>query len=236
MKTYRELGNSMFLFRMRDLTVVVVLALAFSSMGQAQVGVIADSVSEFSATQGQYNWYYGYYDGDGSLPYSNEDFELFPQFDGSEWYIQRDWQGSPWYWTALWDRGGHPNGIITSGGSEPKEHWAVRRWISGITGPTTITGRLSKIQTVAGDGITGCILIDGQVVWSQHVAYNDALGVNYRIVVDVNVGSLVDFAIAPNTSDWADGSEFTAVICHTIRVLSPNGGEMWSSGTTQDIQ
>jgi len=171
------------------------------------VVMLANSMSEFSGTQGQDNWYYGYYDGDGPAPYSNDDFEELPQYGGGQWYID----GSL-YWTFLWDAGGHPNGSVTSGGRQPMEHWVVRRWVSEVTGPITIMGTLAKIQTNAGDGITGYILIDGQVVWSQYIAYNDAAGVTYSIVVDVDMGSLVDFAIAPNTSDWADGTRFTALI------------------------
>ena len=58
------------------------------------VTILANSISEFSDTQGQGNWYYGYYDGDSSVPYSNADFEELPfygitQHGGmpAHWYI-----------------------------------------------------------------------------------------------------------------------------------------------------
>ncbi len=186
---------------------------------------IADSVNEFSGTQGQDNWYYGYYDGDGPVPYSNGDFEEFPHY-GPGGNGLPDWYGDMWYlarsqyWTALWNEGGHPNASITSYGRQSAEHWVVRRWASEVTGSIRISGRLVKEGTNAGDGITGYILIDGDVVWSQYIEYNDAAGVDYSFAADVNVGSFVDFAIAPNNSDWADSSRFTAVITQPLPIVN----------------
>lgn len=186
------------------------LPLAHADDGEKQdfaARTIADSVGEFSGKQGQYNWYYGYYDGDSSIPYSNEDFEELPQFDG-RWIID-----SSIYWTALSADGGHPNGQITSGGRRPAKHWTVRRWVSEVTGAVTVAGRLSKRHAGSqGDGVTGYIIVDGEVVWSQHIGGDDTAGVNYTIDVLVSSGSVVDFALAPTRNDWQDTSRFTAII------------------------
>ena len=48
----------------------------------AKPDIIADSVAEFSGVQGQNNWYYGFYDGDGTNPFSSNDFELLAQYGG----------------------------------------------------------------------------------------------------------------------------------------------------------
>ncbi len=167
---------------------------------------IANSVSEFSRTQGQSNWYYGYYDGDGPVPYSSADFEEFPHYDGG-WYIDRTL-----YWTSLDADRGHPNGNITSGGKLSVEHWAVRRWVSEVNSSITISGNLADIQGEAGDGIVGHIFIDGMEVFSHLIDNGDFTGINYNVNATVTLGSTVDFAIAPRSSDWTDSTKFTSVI------------------------
>ncbi|GAG54289.1 unnamed protein product, partial [marine sediment metagenome] len=163
---------------------------------------IANSVTEFSDIQGEGNWYYGYYDGDSAFPYSNNDFAQFPNYGITEhggfpehWYID-----DSLYWTALWENGGHTNAAVdNSGGILDEEHWAVRRWVSGIEGQVRIAGNLAKIHGgYSGDGIMGYILVDGDEVWSQYIAGYDTVGVNYSVNVAVNIVSLIDFAIAPN--------------------------------------
>jgi len=171
--------------------------------GDSSKYLIANSTSEFSDTQNQDDWYYGYYDGDDPFyPYTNADFEQLPLFDeeGWRWYIDG-------YWTALWDSGGHPHGS--------PEQWVVRRWVSEVDGTVIISGELAKEDDGGGDGIVGHILLDGAVVASQSIAFDDTEGVYYSVYVDVSIGSLVDFAIAPYESagnDWNDGSRFTAYI------------------------
>ncbi|MHC4674926.1 MAG: right-handed parallel beta-helix repeat-containing protein, partial [Planctomycetota bacterium] len=160
---------------------------------------IAQSVSEFSDTQGEEgdNWQYGYYDGDDPCsPYSNDDFEQLPDFNGS-WYLDG-------YGTELWDEGGHTNGS--------PEHWAVRRWVSEVEGQVRITGQLAKIDDNCGDGIVGHIIADGAEEWLQLIEYDDANGVEYSIDVDVSIDSLVDFALDPNNNSDCDSTLFTANI------------------------
>lgn len=218
MNTYRKSPNLMFLLGIRGTTLVIALALMLAGAGQAKAVIIANSVNEFSGTQGQDNWYYGYYDGDGPAPYTNADFELLPQYgpggDGlPEWYTNIWYIARRVNWTALWNEGGHPHGLNHNWDPYvPVEHWVVRRWVSEVAGPITIAGTLNKSDDRYGDGTTGYMLVDGVVVWSQYIAYNDSVGVSYSMNEDVNIGSLVDFAIAPNGNDWCDSTRFTAVI------------------------
>ncbi|HUT30769.1 MAG TPA: DNRLRE domain-containing protein [Sedimentisphaerales bacterium] len=189
---------------------------------------IADSVDEFSGTQGQDSWYYGYYDGNSAVPYSNLDFKELAQYGPHpdtppQWYIDHSL-----YWTSLWYEGGHPHGLNHDTDQYVSaEHWAVRRWVSEVTGPIRITGNLAKIDETCGDGVIGYIIIDGQEFWSHDVAYNDTVGVNYSIDVDLNVGSLVDFAIAPDGTDWCDGSRFTALITWNLPDIDGDGDVDW---------
>jgi choice-of-anchor A domain-containing protein/RHS repeat-associated protein len=184
--------------------------------------VLADSVADFSGTQGNNGWYYGYYPG----PFTSSAFIPFQQFVpnadplvGSIWFEQ---QGT--YWTGLWAAGGHPEGTITSGGRTPVEQWAVRRWVSPVSGSLTLSGTLAKLNTSsASNGIVGHIFLDGQEIWSQYIQGTDGTGVNYSLPVNVNTGDIIDFAIDPyQANDLADGTTFTARISQGIVSLTPN--------------
>ncbi|KPL08093.1 hypothetical protein AMJ86_01930 [bacterium SM23_57] len=169
--------------------------------------LVADTASEFSGLQGQDNWYYGFYDGIGTVPYSTSDFEVFPYFGETQykfslpahWYIDDSIYGS-----VLWDGGWHPHGS--------PEHWVVRRWISEVAGTISIRGTLRKLDDGGGDGIMGHIIIDGEEVWSQYVSYDNTAGIDYNIIVGVNKGSYVDFAVAPNQNSDYDSTSFTAAL------------------------
>jgi len=167
-------------------------------------GLFANSMSEFSGTQGQDNWYYGFY----VSPFTSATFEQMDTYDGS-WYDQ---DLDPYY-PLLWSSGGIPGDFT---------EWAVRRWISEVAGEVTISGILMKAYPTedCGDGITGRIIIDGTEVWSQHIEEDDFVGVTYSIEVAVSMGSTVDFAIDPEAQNWCDQTTFTAV----IQAFPPGGG------------
>ncbi|QLE55097.1 Calx-beta domain-containing protein [Nostoc sp. TCL26-01] len=173
---------------------------------------IANSQTEFSAIQGQNNWYYGYYNG----PFNSSDFQLMTQFiDSSTWFVQ---EGT--YWTNLRAISGHPNGKTTGGGRLPVEQWAVRRWVSEIDGTVDISGDLKSLSSSY--GIVGRIFVDGVETWSQIL--DGGQGINYKVRVAVNKGSFVDFALDPRDSnDLYDTSEFTATIYSNT---SPNNGTL----------
>src|SRR5437867_7012298 len=102
---------------------------------------IADSVSEFSGSQGQDNWFYGYWDkrNDADGLYADSEFVAFPNnlWTGSSW----DWfAGNPPF-TQLSSQGGRASG--GNGNPALPAHWAIRRYICETNGPITITGTLT---------------------------------------------------------------------------------------------
>jgi len=110
---------------------------------------VANSVSEFSGTQGQNNWHYGYWnqksDIDGT--YSDADFVAFPN-SGGGWSANNFWTGSLWDWfngdppyTQLNSQGGRPSG--DDGNAGLPNHWVIRRYLSESNGPLAITGRIT---------------------------------------------------------------------------------------------
>lgn len=170
--------------------------------------VIFDSVEEYSTVQGSNNWYYGYYDGDSTIPYTSGDFEEFPQITStSGWIIHR---GDPsGYWTSMGRYGGHPNGPVANY-YKGTLHWSVRRWVSDVQGTISISGNLSKSSTF-GDGTICKILVNDDVVYSQKVLGTEPAGIDYSIEVEINIGDTIDFAITPGANDLYDSTRFNAI-------------------------
>jgi hypothetical protein len=183
--------------------------------------VVADSVWEFSDTQGASGWYYGYYDGDAPTPFRPGDFELIPQFSLGRWVIQ---EGEGGYWTEIGQMMQHPNGFTTSFGRVSAEHWAARRWVSDVVGTHVITGTISDIDPRPStqfqfNGVVGHIFVDDTEVYTR--ALNEGGFAIYSIVVNLAVGSVVDFVVdARESYDWTDSTTFTAQVI----VPEPNSG------------
>lgn len=211
------------------------LILLVPGVGPGWTAEIADSAAEFSDTQGQDNWYYGYYDGDSAFPYNNDplgdDFELMTEFGwsptGDRWYVQ---EGEGGFWTSIGQVHMHPNGEITTGGRQPVEHWAVRRWVSEANGVVNITGHLADYSPDNGsdDGIVGHIIIDGNTVFAQIVYAGDTTGVDFSLDTTVTTGSLVDFCVAPRANDGTDTTTFTVVIGYYPGDMDGDGDIDWN--------
>lgn len=172
--------------------------------------LLADSAAEFSNVQGQDSWLYGYYSG----PFTPDNFQQMSEYDAARERWQVDGTHPfPFYWTMLDRQGGHPNGLTTSGGIQPAEHWAVRRYVSEAAGPVTIAGVVGDIDPrIGGQGLIARIFVDGLEVYTRNLA-NAESHVPYQVEAAVVVGSFVDFAVDPkNSNDWADRFQFTAVV------------------------
>ncbi len=120
------------------------------------------------------------------------------------------------YYTSLVNEGGHPEGTEAISGRVPVLQWAVRRWVSTVSGNVTISGALANLDT-SPSGIIGYIVLDGNQIWSQTVNNGNnpgrGNGISYSITEDVQVGSIIDFGIGTNgTSDQYDSTYFTSTI------------------------
>lgn len=182
------------------------------------IGVVADSVADFSGVQGQDGWYYGYYDQrldveSGDLVYGIADFVPFLN-DGSAqiandpaigaWMSHPNhWSGTLWDlfdqsayfqgpWTYLSSQGGEP---AANGQVDPSVHWAVRRWVSDFEGVAAIVGTLDN--PIGGDGVYARFLLDGFEYTSR---FSNGTPAPFEVGVPVGVGSVLDFALD------ADGS------------------------------
>ncbi|MDA0821686.1 MAG: VPLPA-CTERM sorting domain-containing protein [Proteobacteria bacterium] len=206
------------------------ILLAITGMGTAHGAIVADSIAEFSNTQGQENWTYGIFiagtDPSALTPYTTAGFQNFDNFDIAE----NDWLASSALVGAqnntflkLGAEGGHPTGI--GPGAQNTIIWAMRRYASEVDGLYDLNIDLKKANVVnpAGGGITGRVFVNGTEVFTQFIANDDNVGVQLKLLIDLEVGSLIDFAIDPTGitptpggdniySARADGTHFAAII------------------------
>jgi hypothetical protein len=175
--------------------------------------VVADSVRDFSGKQGLNGWAYGYWDRsqDADGNYDQEgDFRLLQNFGadpinhlsahtefstGHLWYLE---DGR--YYTSLWAEGGHPHGSMDLGTYGRAEQWAVRRWVSTISGRIGIRGHAGKVMPW-GENWSGSVrflvVVDGATVYEAEA---DDGGQEYCVSATVDVGTPVDFLIGPGSA------------------------------------
>lgn len=171
--------------------------------------LLADSVAEFSAVQGDNGWWYGYLE-----PAGANHFVEMPSFvaGGADpgWYAGTGGV----YWTMMDAATMHPNGLVTTGGRQPMEQWAVRRWISEVEGDVQLTGHFAKLSVDGeSNGVAAYVFVDGVMVWAWYLEGWDDAGVDLDKVVPVAAGSSVDFVLDPwNADDRSDRSTFTAQV------------------------
>lgn len=188
--------------------------------------LVADSVREFSGEQGANGWFYGYWDRTADTDQSFDqtaDFQLLKHFGGdpvNKVSSHPDFAtGKLWtlqdglYYTALWAGGGSANGTTKLAPQAKVEQWAVRRWVSTVHGPVTISGQAAKILDWGGvDSGQARIVVDGATVFS---AATHGMTTNYSVNATVRIGSRVDFLITagpPATGGAFGPVKFTATI------------------------
>jgi hypothetical protein len=189
--------------------VLGLLALLSTSAVYAQP--IADSRTEFSGTQGQDGWQYGYrnvtLDAKGLNYDAGADFIAFDatMFNGTLWDLDPN-GAAPW--TELGQEYTHPN---TSG---DEEHWAIRRWeATELSGATTlaVSWHVHKQNTSSGSGVTAALHLNGARLQASVIAGNDGAGVTRTNYLRVNPTDRIDLILSPvgidgAVNDGADGS------------------------------
>jgi uncharacterized protein YunC (DUF1805 family) len=187
----------------------------------AEIDVVADSVSQFSSVQGQDNWDYGYIDiasGPTFIP-----FTVFQTNYPTAYSTTPAWVidplppvppfGDTHFFTELNDVGGCPNALITSA-NEPREQWVDRQWtstVSGLVGISGLVGDYSAYDNPDQDGVLAELLVDGNLIWSLQTD-GHLHEIPYATSAMVSVGSTVDFIVKPGATDYDDQFTFTGVI------------------------
>jgi len=178
--------------------------------------ILADSVADFSLTQEERGWSYGF--DLGSL----DTFALLTRKSVITNYVPASndvwdcWANDSAHWTQIFQLGAHANGLETSTPSNAVLQRAVRRWVSTFAGDVTIAGEVAKIDLDAGGGSNGVdaiVYVDGTQRYSTFIGGADGGGRAYKFVAALQVGSTVDFVLDPHESDdHHDLSRFTGII------------------------
>ncbi len=181
---------------------------AIQSLPPADATVLADSVKQFSGTQGQDDWYYGYFQS-GASPgsYSSGGFKEMATYTSDEWNYR--WNG-PTSWLNIM------SGQLEPGATDGAQYWAVRRWVSPVSGSVRLSGRFDASSN-QGDGVDARIFVDGAPVFTQPLNSATKLGTPFDLKINVHSGSDVDFAVDPGpaTNDSYDATYFNVVITQT---------------------
>lgn len=178
--------------------------------------LLADSIADFSLTQEERGWSYGY--DLGSL----ETFALLTRKSVITNYVPASndvwdcWANDTAHWTQVFQLGAHPNGTETSTPSNAVLQRAVRRWTSNFAGDVTIAGEIAKIDLATNGGSNGVeafIYVDGTQVYTTPIAAEDGGGRSYKVIATLQIGSTVDFVLDPHEGDDRhDLTRFTGVI------------------------
>lgn len=179
--------------------------------GEAVEGpeLLADSVADFSAVQGRSGWTYGYLEPEGA----NTFIEMVNYVEGGAdpgWYAALGGV----YWTMMDASTMHPNGVVTTGGRQPVEQWAVRRWVSEEAGEIEVKGHFAKLSVDGeSNGVAAYVFVDGVMTWAWYLEGWDDTGIDYDKVLTVGAGSTVDFVLDPwQADDRSDRSTFAGQV------------------------
>lgn len=162
---------------------------------------LANSVSDFSTTQGDNGWYYGFYDGDVEPnAFLNDDFEQLPVFT-DKW----NWGGTDQYWTMINPRQQHPGDT----------YWVVRRWVNPFTGEFKLDWHVDGLESsLAGDGVNAYVILNNEILWSEYIPNGDTVGVDASMSVSLYAGQPIDFAVSPRNNNVMDSTEYNIVILY----------------------
>jgi hypothetical protein len=197
------------------LAVSALFAVLFIVAADASAQTIADSVGDFSDTQGQNGWYYGYYrrSGDTGGYSPTSDFRPFTTY-------RTEGSGAPGGWvldesrfyTGLDSDQQHGNASVS--GLDDVEHWAIRRYVAEMSGPVTIAGMTREDNKVGrgDDGTIAKILINGEEVFSRDIEPEDQTATPYAVLATIEAGDTIDFVMLPGDTDYYDCPFFTATI------------------------
>ncbi|MCO6476472.1 MAG: HYR domain-containing protein, partial [Phaeodactylibacter sp.] len=156
--------------------------------------VLANSVTEFSETQGSGGWSYGQY-----FAFDAGNFSQLPAYNNGV----PQWQDNQAFSTPFLDAfGGHP-------GTDDLK-WAVRRWVSPYTGTVDIGLAFYDRDGNCGDGAHVRVLLNGTQIW-EYLNIPTTL-VTQSISQAITAGDVIDFVIDPKFDGGCDNTQFTTLI------------------------
>lgn len=186
----------------------ILASVAAGMMAAPALAQVWSMPADFSDTQGQASFQYGYRVAAGN-------FVQMQQFDArpGSWSVQ--W-GEGGVWTYISATAMHPNGITTSGERQKVEQAAVLRWVCPTRGGAQIYGHAAK-ELAGGNGVSWSIVRnEAESLVGFTLAGDDVIGHDFKSIVNVRPGDTIDFAVGSNNGN--DGGDttlysFTVLVC-----------------------
>jgi hypothetical protein len=171
--------------------------------------VVADSIAEFSTTQGVQGFWYGAWaqGGDADGTYQPEsDFAELTACPPDAWKPACvDVTDPSFRWTLLTAQLAHAATI-------PKVEVAVRRWVSDVSGRATASLDHHHADPGDGDGTRAQLLLDGALIWENEISASDAVGKQAEIPLTLSLGTRVELLLYPRANQARDMSHLSIVL------------------------
>jgi hypothetical protein len=171
--------------------------------------VIADTVAEFSTTQGLEGFWYG------ALPEGSDPAQSYdPDTDFGELLAcpAETWRPAclepsdpAFRWTLITAQLQHAATI-------PTLQIPVRRWVSDVSGPAFASLDHHHADPGDGDGTRAMVMVDGASVWDSQIDASAGPGRQEEIPVQLEVGTRVELLVHPRANQARDMTHFSMVL------------------------
>lgn len=159
----------------------------------------ADASADFSANQGENQWYYKEWNG--------SNYADMTYTSGSN-----SWEGSS------------ADVSVTADTQNPGTNDSVRAWKAPKQGVVKITGNPKKVVS-GGDGVNVKIMKNNTQIWPasgwQPIANNDTTGVNHDITVTINQNDMIYFVVNKNGNNDSDETAWDPAIEYVDSMRAP---------------
>jgi hypothetical protein len=168
--------------------------------------IVADTVDDFTETQGGNGWWYGYWDAsndaDGYDPQT--DFQPMEYCRLNTWLPAGRCEASP-EWTQNLSHG------LQHAETDPYLELPVRRWISDVSGPARIFAEHYINGGNGGDGTRAMLLLDGVEIWRNAALPHGTPG-QTTLDVDLELGTIVEQLLHPRGGQAEDMTYFSITV------------------------
>lgn len=183
------------------MSAVLLLFLLASSAAAGEL--VADSITDFAATQGNHGWHYlecqTTYSQAACIPLTwNSALGAWGGTGGAR-FQQPDATFAVGYDQAAY---ANPSG----------DTYTVRRWVSSTTGRISIRGSYQRLTRTPDSGTRLWIFTDGRPVFERTADWTEQAPVPYFITLNVTAGQVIDFVTAGPGTAVSAPTVFTAQI------------------------
>jgi hypothetical protein len=108
----------------------------------------------------------------------------------------------------------------------------VRKWVAPEDLLVRISGRVSKADTSAGDGVMTSISKNDEVLWTTDLQYDDNIGKTFDVYTSVAAGDALYFTVNMKTANnWADATNFDPFIAIVDEIPPVEVAPSWTAST-----